>query len=180
MLDILTILAGLLGIAALGVLGVAAMRPNTFRIARSITINAPADRVFPLINDPKAMNGWSPFVKTDPSIRIDYNGPASGKGAAFDWNSTGRAGKGRIEVTGASPSTSVDMSLVMEKPFACDNQIRFDLAPAASGATTVTWAMSGPWPYLHRVMGTIFNSDKMVGGEFEKGLADLKAIAERG
>ena len=179
MLEILMILAALIGIAILGVLVVAAMRPNTFRIARSITISAPADKIFPLVNDPKAMNGWSPFVKTDPSMRIAYSGPASGRGAAFDWDSTGRGGKGRIEVTDASPSSSVGMSLVMSKPFACDNQIRFDLAPAAGDATSVTWAMSGPWPYLHRVMGTIFNSDKMVGGEFEKGLRDLKAIAER-
>lgn len=174
----LTVILALIGVAALGVLAIAAMKPNTFRVERSLSINAPAEKVFPLISNLKAMNGWSPFTKTDPTIQINYSGPESGKGAAFDWDSSGRAGKGQMVVLAASPPEAVDLSLVMQKPFACDNKVRFSLRPAGN-ATTVTWAMSGPWPYLHRIMGTIFDTDKMVGGEFEKGLRDLKAIAER-
>ena len=177
MLEILGIVAVAIGLAVLAILVMAALKPNTFRIERSIAIDAPADRVFALINNLEAMNDWSPFTKTDPTIKIDYSGPDSGKGAAYVWDSTGRAGKGRMEVIGATPSSSVDMRLVMQKPFACDNLVRFSLQPAG-GATTVTWAMSGPWPYLHRIMGTVFNTDKMVGGTFEKGLTALKAKVE--
>ena len=178
MLDILAVIAAVLGFAILGVLVVAALKPTTFRIERSLAIDASADKVFPLISNLRTMNSWNPFTRTDPSIEIDYAGPASGKGAAYDWNSKGRAGKGRIEITGAAPQSSIDMNLTMQKPFACHNQVRFSLAPNGPG-TTVTWAMSGPWPYLHRIMGTICNTDKMVGGEFEKGLEDLKSLAER-
>jgi uncharacterized protein YndB with AHSA1/START domain len=177
MSSLLTIIALLLLLAVAAVLFIAARKPTTFRIERSVTIAAPAERIFPLINDVRTMNGWSPFTKTDPSIRITYDGPASGKGAAHNWDSTGRAGKGRLEIIDATPPSVVDLRLLMSKPMSCDNRVRFTLAPAGS-ATTVTWAMTGPWPYLHRIMGTVFNTDKMVGGEFEKGLRDLKRMAE--
>jgi uncharacterized protein YndB with AHSA1/START domain len=178
MLDILNIILALIAIAALGVLVVAAMKPGTFRIERSLAVNAPAERVYALIADMKAMNSWNPFAKSDPAIQIDYSGPNSGPGAAYSWDSSGRAGKGRMEVIDATPARSVEMSLIMQKPFAAENRVHFSLQPSGS-TTLVTWAMSGPWPYLHRIMGTVFNTDKMVGGEFEKGLRDLKSIAER-
>jgi uncharacterized protein YndB with AHSA1/START domain len=179
MLDILTVFLALIGVAALGVLLVAALKPNTFSIERSMAIAAPADKLFGLISNPQAMNSWNPFVKADPAIAMTYSGPASGTGAACAWDSTGRAGKGRMEVKNATPSASVEYSLIMQQPFACNNHVRFALQPMGD-ATTVTWAMTGPWPYLHRIMGTIFDTDRMVGGEFEKGLRDLKSIAERG
>jgi hypothetical protein len=176
--DILTLTVGLLGLAIFGVLIAAALKPGTFRVERSLRISAPADKVFSQINNLKAMNRWNPFVDGHPANDMAYSGHESGKGAAYDWDVPGRPGKGHIEITNATPPASVDLRLVMQRPMVCDNQIKFTLQPAGS-ATDVTWAITGPWPYLNRVMGTLFSMDKMVGGQFEKGLAALKAIAER-
>jgi Polyketide cyclase / dehydrase and lipid transport len=178
MLKAISILAVILGLAVAGVLAYAATLPDTFRIQRSARMNAPADKIFPLINDLKAFNTWNPFAKADPSARITYSGAQNGKGAAYDWDSTGSAGKGRMEITDASAPTSIKAALSFSKPFTANNVVDFTLKPAGD-ATEVTWAMSGPWPFLHRVMGTVFNSDKMVGGEFEKGLAELKSAVEK-
>lgn len=177
MLRILSIVLALAGIAAIGVLVNAWRKPDTFAVERSMVINTPAERIYALIADVKAMNRWNPFAQSDPTIRINYRGPESATGAGYSWEGSNRAGKGHLTATGATPARSVEMSLVMEKPFAASNEVRFSLQPSGSG-TSVTWTMSGPWPYLHRIMGTIFDMDKMVGGEFEKGLRDLKAIAE--
>jgi hypothetical protein len=177
MLDVLVIIALLFAVAIFGILAAAALKPQTFHIERSIAIDAPAAKVFPLIDNVRIMNGWNPFAKSDPLSKITYSGPEDGKGAAYDWESMGKTGIGRLEITNSVPASSVDMRLVMQKPMPCDNRIRFSLVPTGT-VTKVTWAMSGPWPYIHRVIGTVINTDKMVGREFERGLRDLKAIAE--
>ena len=143
MADVFMIVVALISIALLGVLIVAALKPDTFQVERSMTISAPPDRVFMLINDLKAMNGWNPFAEGHPPSSIVYSGPQSGAGAAYDWDIAGRAGKGRVEITGCSPATSVDMNLVMIRPMAAQNKIRFSLRPAGQ-STIVTWAMTGP------------------------------------
>ncbi|MDX2155173.1 MAG: SRPBCC family protein [Hyphomicrobiaceae bacterium] len=165
-----------LAVALVALLVYAATRPDTFSIERSIVIGAPAARVFPLINDLRALNTWNPF-NADPSIKGAYDGPASGVGAAYTFASP-RAGTGRIEVIDAAQPTRVDLRLVMTKPFACDNRIEYRLVP--NGATTiVTWAMSGRSSLASKLMCAFMNPDRMVGGMFEKGLADLKRLAER-
>ena len=161
-----------------GVLAYAAARPDTFQIARSIAIKAPPEKIFPMINDPHAFNTWNPFLKMDPATKLAYRGPASGKGAGHDWDGNSQVGKGSLEITDSLPSSRIVMKLDMIKPMEAHNRVEFTLEPKGD-ATQVTWVMSGPSPYVAKVMSTVFSMDRMVGGEFEKGLADLKAQAEK-
>jgi len=164
-----------IGIA--GILIYAAMLPKHFRVSRSIRVNAPPETIFPLINDLKRFNEWNPFAKQDPTIAITYDGPQSGKGARYAWDSKGRAGKGSSAITDTSPPSRVNMRLDMEKPMEGHPDIVFTLQPSGS-ATDVSWTIAGPYPYINRVIGTVCNMDKMIGGTFERGLSDLKALAE--
>jgi uncharacterized protein YndB with AHSA1/START domain len=151
---------------------------SAFRVQRTVSIKAPPEKVFPLINNLKTMNEWNPFAKQDPTIRIKYSGPASGKGAANDWDSDGRAGQGRLEITESAPPSQITMRLDIAKPMEVHNTMAFALRPQADG-TRVTWAMSGTYAYIAKVVGVFVNMDRMIGGELEKGLADLKAMAEK-
>ncbi|MEA3134164.1 MAG: hypothetical protein QOG17_2010 [Gammaproteobacteria bacterium] len=166
----------IVGIAAF--LAYVATKPDALRIERSQLVKATPETVFALIDDLHRFNSWNPFALIDPSLKIVYSGPASGKGAAYDWDGTGKAGKGHMEITDSASPSEVAMRLEFEKPFAAKNNVTFTLAPDGS-ATKVTWAMSGQNNYVQKLMGTLFNMDGMVGGEFAKGLANLKAIAER-
>ncbi len=170
-------------IALIVVLAVAALalyattRPDTFAVQRSTLIQAKADKLFPLINDLHQYNTWNPYAKKDPAMRIDYRGPASGPGAAFDFSGNKDAGKGSVEVTGGQAPTRVDMVLHMIEPFEGRNQITFTLTPQGE-ATQVTWAMHGPSPYISKLIGIFIDMDHMIGRDFEAGLAQLKAVAE--
>jgi hypothetical protein len=177
MLKIIGIIAGLIAIVVIGVLAYAATLPDAFRVERSISITAPPEKIFPLINELKTMNEWNPFAKQDPSIKITYSGPASGKGAAHAWTSE-RAGEGRLEITDSVSPSQVNMRLDMIKPMEGHNAIVFALQPQ-SGGTNVRWAMSGEYNFITKVVALLFNMDRMIGGEFEKGLSDLKAMAEK-
>jgi hypothetical protein len=183
MLKIIGIIVGLAAVAVIGILAYAATLPDTFRVQRSIDIKAPPDKIFPFINELKTMNEWNPFAKQDPTMRMTYSGPASGKGAANAWDSDGQAGQGRLEITDSVPPSQVTMRLDIAKPMESRNTVEFALLPQAQGTnatTKVTWAMTGGYPYIAKVMCVFFNMDRMVGGEFDKGLADLKAMAEKG
>lgn len=177
MLDVLALLLVLLALAIAVLLAFAATRPDRFRIARSQSIAAPADRIFPLIDDLRAMNTWNPFDKQDPGIKGIYSGPARGPGAAYDFASR-KAGTGRIEIVDTDPPGRVTMRLRMVKPMAADNRVVFTLEPDA-GATRVTWAMDGESRLAGKVMDVLTNCDRMVGSTFERGLTDLKALAEK-
>lgn len=155
-----------------------ALRPSDFRIARSQSIAARPEVVFALINDLHAFNRWNPFAQGDPALKVDYSGPQTGVGAAYDWNSPGRTGTGRMQIIDSVAASRLVMRLEFKKPMTATNTAEFSLAPAGSG-TTVTWSMTGRNSYLHKLMGTIFNMDKMVGGEFAKGLLSLKTMAEQ-
>jgi uncharacterized protein YndB with AHSA1/START domain len=182
MLKVIGLIAALLAIGVVGVLAYAATVPDTFQVRRSISIKAPPEKIFPLINELKTMNEWNPFAKQDPTIRLTYRGPASGKGAANDWDSDGKAGKGRLEITDSTPTSQVTMRLDMEKPMEGHNTIVFALQPQAQGAnqtTNVTWSMTGALHYIAKVICTFVSMDRMIGGEFDKGLGDLKAMAEK-
>jgi hypothetical protein len=178
MLKILGIIAGVIAIGVIGVLAYAATLPDAFRVERSVSIKAPPERIFPLINNLKTMNEWNPFAKQDPTMRLKYSGPASGKGAANDWDSDGRAGQGRLEITESVPSSQITMRLDMIKPMEGHNIIVFALKPQVDG-TDVSWAMSGTYAYIAKVICVFVSMDRMIGGAFEKGLADLKAMAEK-
>jgi ABC-type transport system involved in multi-copper enzyme maturation permease subunit len=170
-------IGGILFVVVAIVLAYAATLPNEFRVSRTASIKAPREKIFPLINDLKNFNQWNPFAKADPTANITYSGPPSGRGAADSWDSNGRAGKGSLEIIDTAPLSSVTMKLDIQKPYEGHNTIMFALQSNAD-ATNVTWLMTGRYAFIAKVMGVIFNMDKMIGGEFEKGLADLKARAE--
>ena len=152
-------------------------RPNTFRVARSATIQASPEKLFPMINDMKAFNQWNPYVKKDPNMKGVYSGPAAGPGSTYLFEGNKEAGKGSIAVTASTPNSQVEMALKMTDPVDISNVVTFMLQPEGS-ATRVTWSMDGPVPYLFKIVHLFMDMDKMVGRDFETGLASLKALAE--
>ncbi|MBZ9867925.1 SRPBCC family protein [Mesorhizobium sp. CA15] len=172
-----TILIILVVIVA-AVLTYAATRPNDFVVTRSASIKAPAETIFPLINDFRRWPEWSPFEKLDPGMRRTLSGAESGKGAAYAWEGNSKAGKGRMEITNSVPSSLVSLKLDFEKPFRANNSVDFTLSPSGEG-TTVTWAMRGARPFIAKLMGLFMNFDTLIGKDFEAGLGNLKRLAER-
>lgn len=159
----------------------AASKPGACQFARSIRIAAPPERIFPLIDDLRAMNAWNPFVKVDPNIKLAYSGPARGVGAVNTFEGNGKVGSGQAEIVESIAPTKLVMALRMDRPMKCRNRVEFTLAPQPNGAdvaTDVTWTMSGPQPFIGKLMSIFISMDKMVGGAFEAGLADLKSRAE--
>ncbi len=177
MLDIaLTIAIGIV-VAIATLLVYASTRPDTFSVARSLSIKALPEKILPLIDSPRAFNSWNPFLAKDPATKLTYRGPARGVGAAHDWDGNSKVGRGSVEVIASQPPANVVMRLDMIKPMKASNRVEFTLVPQGT-ATTVTWAMSGRQPLMAKVMTVFIDCDKMVGGEFEKGLASLKVLAE--
>lgn len=154
----------------------AAYRPGTLRVQRSATIEAPPAKLHALINDMRSFNTWNPYNRKDPSMRGEYKGPQAGPGAEFHFAGNQDVGRGSISIVDATPS-KVTMKLDMLEPFEGHNTVEFMLAPRGE-ATEVTWSMHGPSPYLARFVGLFMNMDKMIGRDFEAGLANLKARAE--
>ena len=166
-------------IAALGialVLAFAAAKPDTFRVERTATINAPADRLYPLISDLHQFNTWNPFEKGDPAAKGEYRGPGAGPGAAYDFHG-GKSGKGSLSIVDAAPPSSVTMKLDMQEPMEGHSVVEFTIAPRGA-STEVTWARHGPSPFISKLIGVFLNMDRMIGSQFEAGLASLKAKAE--
>ncbi len=160
---------------------VAAMRPNSFRIERSIDIHAPADKIFPLINDYKHWGAWSPYENVDPAMRRTFSGAPSGKGSVYEWTGNKSIGHGRMEIIDATSPSKIVIKLDFFSPFEAHNIAEFTMRPqdSATNATThVTWAMHGPAPYMAKIMHMFFNMDRMVGGQFQQGLTSMKAVAE--
>ena len=173
----LKILGLLVVVAVAGLLIFAATRPDSFRIERSASIKAPPEKIFGLVNDLHEWTAWSPWEKIDPALKRSYSGSQSGKGAAYAWEGNSKVGSGRMEITDAAPLSKVVIKLDFLKPFEANNTAEFTFARQGD-ATTVTWAMFGPSPFVSKLMGTFFNMERMVGGQFEQGLANLKKISE--
>lgn len=179
MLKILAIAAALVIVAIIGVLAYATTRPDTFRIARSASIKAPPEKIFPMINDLQAMKGWSPYEKKDPAMQRSFSGPAAGVGAKYAWAGDQNIGEGRMEIIESVPHSKIGIRLEFLKPMEATHLAEFTLQPAGDGTTTVTWAMGGHLKYLFKVAHLFMNVDAMVGKDFEAGLADLKAMTEK-
>jgi uncharacterized protein YndB with AHSA1/START domain len=173
----LAIVAAAIVAAVVIVLVYAATRPDTFRIARTTTINAPPDRIFAFIGDFRKWPAWSPYEKMDPAMTRVMSGPATGVGSVYEWNGNKKVGQGRMEVIQTAPPAKIAIKLDFFKPFEAHNTAEFVLEPKG-GATNVTWAMHGPSPFMVKVMGIFCDMDKMVGKDFETGLTNLKAAAE--
>jgi hypothetical protein len=170
----------LVALAAVGaLLAYAATRPDTFRVQRSLVVNAPAAKLFPMVNDLRQFSAWNPYEKKDPAIRISYRGAASGPGAGYDFEGNKEVGKGSIDIVDAAAPAKVTMQLTMVEPFEGRNTVEFSLVPQGQ-ATNVTWAMHGPSPFMAKLVGVFMNMDQMIGRDFEAGLANLKTLAERG
>ena len=178
MLKILGIVALVVLVAVAGLLIYAATKPDEFRVQRSIAIKAPPERIFALIQDLHGWAAWSPYEKKDPAMKRTFSGAQSGKGAIYEWDGNGQVGAGRMEILQASPQQIV-IKLDFLKPFEGHNFAEFTLLPRADSMTSVTWSMYGPSPFVAKIMGTIFNMDKMIGSDFEAGLQSLKATAEK-
>ena len=151
---------------------------DTFRVERTTTVNAPAAKIYPFIDDFHRWTTWSPYEKLDPAMRRTYAGAQSGRGAVYEWDGDNRAGAGRMEITDATAPSNITIKLDFSRPFEGHNTAEFSLVPAGDG-TAVTWAMHGPSPFVAKLMSLFFSFDKLVGKDFETGLANLKAVAER-
>jgi uncharacterized protein YndB with AHSA1/START domain len=160
------------------ILVIAATRPATFRVERSTRITAPPERIFHYVNDFHQWGVWSPYEKLDPSMKRTYGGAAAGKGAVYEWDGDSKAGKGRMEIVESTQPAKIAIKLDFIKPITGHNIAAFTFQPAGD-ATQVTWSMDGPSPYIAKVLGLFFNMDKMIGGDFETGLANLKAVSEK-
>jgi Polyketide cyclase / dehydrase and lipid transport len=173
----LKIISLILVVLIAAVLIYAATKPDTFRIQRSASINAPAEKIFPFINDFRNWVDWSPWEKMDPELKRSFSGTASGQGSVYEWEGQ-KVGKGRMEIAKISPPTNILIDLDILKPLEAHNIAEFTLEPNGN-STTVTWAMYGPNPYIAKVMHIFFSMDRMVGSQFEAGLANLKTITEK-
>ncbi len=174
---IIIILAALL----LALLAFAATRPDSFRVQRQITIQAPPDKIYASLNDFHKWGTWSPWEKLDPAMKRSFSGADSGKGAVYAWESKG-VGSGRMEILDAQAGQGVKIKLDFTQPFEAHNTVDLILVPqagTASPVTQVTWAMQGPSNYITKLMHMFFSMDTLVGKDFEKGLADLKAMSEK-
>jgi hypothetical protein len=176
MLDIILILAA---IAVIIFVIVVAMQPSDFRITRTATITAPASAVFTQVNELQKWDAWSPWAKLDPEARNSFEGPASGVGAIMRWVGNNKVGQGSMTIMESRPDDFIRFKLEFLKPFAATNTAEFTFN-SESNQTTVTWSMYGKNNFMGKAMGLIMNCEKMVGGQFEKGLAALKSVVEAG
>jgi hypothetical protein len=166
------------GLSLAAILLVALTKPSTFRVERTVTINASPEKVAGLINDFHQWNTWSPWAKLDPAMKTTYSGPASGPGAVYEWEGNSKVGKGRMEILSVDPAkTSIKLDFL--KPFESHNTSDFVLEPQGTG-TRVNWIMYGPMEYFPGKIMSVFTSmNKMIGPDFEKGLASMKTAAEQ-
>jgi len=173
----LAVIAAVLVIAVVAVLAYATTKPDTFRVERSVTVNAAPEKIFPLINDFRAWREWSPYEDRDPDLKRTYSQPSSGKGAVYSWDGNNSIGAGRMEILDAPAPSKVLVKLDFLRPFEASNTAEFAMTPSGNG-TKVTWAMVGENFYIGKVIGVFMDMDKMVGGDFEAGLQKLKTRAE--
>ena len=182
MFEIIAIIAVVLAIAIAVVLILAATKPDTFSVRRAATVKAPPEKIFSLINDFHQWGTWSPWENKDPAMKRSYSGAPSGKGAIYAWDGNKNVGSGRMEILDASQPSKIVIKLDFFKPFEAHNTAEFTMLPqgnATNATTNVTWLMHGPAPFMSKVMQVFMNMDKMIGKDFETGLANLKKVTEK-
>lgn len=176
------VLLGIVGVLALAivvVLGVAATKPSTFRIERSAQVSAPASAVYANLEDFHRWKAWSPWEGLDPKLNREYTGQERGEGAVYSWRGNSDVGSGRMTVVEAKPHQLVNIRLEFFEPFAADNRTTFKLEPAGN-SSQVNWAMEGHNNFMGKLMSVFMDMDSMVGKDFERGLANLKRVSESG
>jgi uncharacterized protein YndB with AHSA1/START domain len=177
MLKIIAIVAAVIAVVIVVVLAYAATRPDTFRVQRALDIKAPPEKIYSILVDFRRSTEWSPYEKKDPDMKRAFRGPATGKGAIYEWDGDKNVGAGRIEIADVVAPNKVVLKLDMTRPITVNNVVEYRIEPNGD-ASRVTWAMHGPAPFLAKLMHVFFDVDKMVGRDFEEGLASLKRIAE--
>ena len=173
----LMIIFGVVVVAIAALAVCIALQPSEFRITRSALIAAPPAAVFRLVNDFHQWGAWSPWAHLDPQMKQTFAGADTGTGAAYTWAGNNQVGEGRMTIMESRADTRIAIKLEFLKPFAATNVAEFIFEPKA-GATNVTWSMSGQRNFMFKAVHMVMNMDKMVGGQFEQGLADMKRAAE--
>jgi len=172
------VVAILITVPLLVVVALALTKPDRIHVERSTLIKAPPEKIFALIENLRGWTAWSPYEAKDPAMTRIHSGAPNGKGAVYEWDGNNQVGKGGMEVTEATPASKVVIKLDFIKPFEGHNTAEFRLEPRGA-ETKVTWAMHGPAPFISKVMQVFFNMDRMIGRDFEAGLANLKALSEK-
>jgi len=171
------VLLALIVIAILLVVIIAG-QPDVFAVTRSAQFSAPPEKIFPHVNDLHLWNEWSPWAKLDPNAKIAFDGPASGTGTSMKWEGNHKIGVGKMTITESRPNCVIRLRLDFEKPMQATNTAEFDFIPEGNG-TVVRWSMAGKNSPMGRIMGLFMNCEKMIGCQYDKGLANLKAVVER-
>jgi Polyketide cyclase / dehydrase and lipid transport len=173
----LNIILILIVMAVIVFLVLAARQPDSFRITRVGTISAPASAIFPHVNNLQKWETWSPWAKLDPQAKNAFEGPSEGVGAKMSWAGNNKVGVGSMTITESRPNDFIQFKLEFQKPMKATNTAGFTFK-SEGDQTAVTWNMTGTNNFMGKVMGLIMNCDKMVGGQFEQGLASLKSVVE--
>jgi polyketide cyclase/dehydrase/lipid transport protein len=176
MLTALTIVAVIIAISIAAILVLASTKPNTLTVQRSISIKAPLEKIFAAIDDFRRWRAWSPYEEKDPGMMRVYTGASSGTGAIYEWKGNKNVGSGRMEILETTPAKTI-IKLDFFTPFEGHNTAEFVALPHGD-ATTLTWSMRGPAPFMSKVMQVFMNMDTMIGKDFEIGLTKLKHVAE--
>ena len=175
---ILAIVGAVVVVAVAAILIYTATKPDSFRVQRSATMNAPAEKIFPYLEGLKRWTEWSPYEGRDPQMKRAYSGADSGKGAVYEWDGNDNVGKGRMEIVDSTPPHRVVIKLDFLKPFEGHNTAELTVEPKG-GQTIVTWAMYGPSTFMTKLIGTFMDMDDMIGRDFAAGLAKLKTVVEK-
>jgi uncharacterized protein YndB with AHSA1/START domain len=178
MFEVIVIIAVILAIAIAVVLILAATKPSTLRVQRSVSIKASAETIYPLINDFRQWRSWSPYENKDPAMKRTYSGAERAKGAVYGWDGDKNVGSGRMEILEASAPQKIVIKLDFFTPFEGHNTAEFTMLPQGDG-THVTWLMHGPARFVTRLIQVFMNLDHMIGKDFEAGLANLKTLTEK-
>jgi uncharacterized protein YndB with AHSA1/START domain len=178
MFETIAIIAVVLAIAIAIILILAATKPDRFSVQRATTVKAPPEKIFSLINDFHQWGAWSPYESKDPAMKRSYSGAASGEGAVYAWEGNKNVGSGRMEILDSSAPSKIVIKLDFFTPFEAHNTAEFTMLPQGD-ATNVTWLMHGPLPFMGKIMHVFINMDRMVGKDFEIGLANLKRLTEK-
>ena len=171
---VLLILAAVIG----GLAAYVALQPNEFRVSRSMTMAAEPAAVFAEINDFHRWQAWSPWAQLDPNAKVTFEGPAAGEGAIFRWVGNDDVGEGHMTIVACKPHERIGLKLTFIKPMPGDADVEFTFQPAAEKSTTVQWTMTGKNDFFGKAMCLVMNMDKMIGSDYERGLANIKKIVE--
>jgi hypothetical protein len=152
-------------------------QPDEFILTRSAKMSAPPEKIFSHVNDLRKWEAWSPWAKLDPNAKNVFEGPASGVGAAMAWAGNNKVGEGKMTIADSLPNQLIRFRLEFLKPMQATNTAEFTFR-SEGGQTVVNWSMSGKNSFAGKIFGLFMNCEKMVGGQFEKGLAQMKSVVE--